>query len=270
MSKKKDIKLGLLTQVAYYLRRDFRKAMPWMYMFFLHREFNRFYMYHYLASLPTFSLAVLGTDTLVFNLNWNGEQTEDFLFANVKEKDNAQIEEVIGKKGQKAKWSEAIDKHKPTFIPSVILGIDPYKNENDQYADTGDQLKNYKASSKIVLRKIRTIDVYTWGFEILTRTPLAVVAIKSRHLKASLGHNSRHEVDKYLNSITGQKFELPHSHIDVKDIKYFWSHDGIGSITNEEMEVFLSQDYETDSSDSGNKTKHIIDGGQRSANNIIF
>lgn len=237
-------KLDTLKQAVYRLRRNFKSSMPWMFLFFVFKENYKAYLFHYLVSFPAIQFKIRENDSLVLDLQWQGTNADEFIYGAKQSED--EIGKVIGEEQkQKKAWAK--------------LGL-----HVDKLAKAECYSRNqYSAASSIVARKINRIDIYDWGFEIGTRTPVDIVGAKSKALKGLLGVNYMNEIEQFLSDIIGSEFQLPHKTADPKTLRYFWNGENLSGISDDEMERILAPDKSSKAADT-------LDIGQKTGRNILL
>jgi len=248
-----------IKKIVQLLRKNFKYNMPWMFLFFVYKQDQKHYLFHHLISLPIIDAAI-DNGRLVLTSHWSGDNTSDFVF---KRKKTDNITEVLGsEKDQINLWSE---------VKSLKYGDfnSPFgSNHFDQTSKIED--RKYNASSKIMLRHLAKIDIYKWGFEIITHSPIDVFAVTAKYLRKGLGkgeedaHDSIKELEQKVSQWIGEEFILPYEIVDPASLLYYWSPINT-SISDAEINKILEPNKKV-----SRKRNKIKDIGQKTGKYIML
>jgi hypothetical protein len=246
-------KLKKLDEVAEVIFSEFHHCFPWMYLLFLRKEGKHSYLFHFLSSLPVFNITAQ-EDALLFTATWEGTNAKEFVLPDYKEE---ATKSVLGESEEKiaSAWNE-IAKSK----------YHKFKSNNYASFPVAGRLKNkkYKAKSAIMFRSVRSIDIYSWGFEIITASNINAIGIKGKAFRNLFEFANLEEVDHELLEYVCKNVALstPTQLKAYLDLRYFWTYSS-GDISDDEMDKILGDSTSGDEED-------ILDIGQRTSRNILL
>jgi hypothetical protein len=247
------------------LTKHFYHAIPWMYILYLYKVKDRHFFFQYLESLPAMHFAIEDERSLSLMAKWSGDNGGNFF-----------------KKQEKVKPKRKSDVHvalsdDDNTLPKDIQEALNLSIKKHRYSD----YHKYTASSKILIRDLRHIDLYNWGFTLQTGTPIDIVAIKKKCLRENnaffstsqdegtmdsvwgMGGVSEHQnYADNLDQMIGTSIDLPTDEQKGSSIIGYWDYADEYNMSDEEMDELLLN--------PGKKGKADFDVGQNKHRNIIL
>lgn len=263
---KKAIYLDKVDKALYRINKIFKHQYPWMYGFLSYKENGEEYIYQVFKSLPIISWNLVNKETIVALSEWSGSNIDKFWFEkkdddkelsnNIDNDEQCFDKEIFGKK----------DNNKSNIYDGMVgkvkynkYGINEESYNIDEFGGKSTKKpENYNGSVKVFLNSPKSIDIYEWGFRIITSSPIDMTVIKNNYFKSG-AFNSRHVKKMLCNNMyesCGIKNFIPEEATDVNFLKYYWrKNDGNG----EDIDEILFEKEINNILDVGQRNYSIID-----------